>query len=424
MRRLQAFRYELRPNGEEARNLRRVAGSRRYVFNCALALQKERYQRGDKKLGYAALCKQLTSWRNSEETSWLADAPVHPLQQALRDLDRAYKNFFEGRAGPPEFKKKGQHESFRYPDPKQFRIDQANSRIFLPKIGWVRYRNSREALGEPKNVTATLAAGKWFLSIQTERKVEEPVHPSTSVVGIDLGITHFATLSDGCSIEPLNSFHKHQQRLKRYQRMMARRQKFGRNWQKSKAKVQKVYRRIANVRNDFLHKTSTTISKNHAVVIVEGLEVRKMSRSAKGTPEQPGRNVRAKSGLNRSILDQGWGEFRRQLQYKLLWRGGKLIAVPPQYTSQECPACRHISADNRRTQADFHCMACGFAENADLVGARNVKNRGMQWIEGQDSVDASTALLLQRARIACGDTSPARGASAQEPTEATQASSA
>jgi putative transposase len=376
VRQLQAFRYELRPNGEQARNLRRFAGSRRFVYNRALALQKARYERGEKKLGYAALCKELTAWRNSEETPWLSDAPVHPLQQSLRDLERAYTNFFEGRAEFPRFKKKGLGESFRYPDPLQFRLEQDMDRIFLPKLGWVRYRNSRGVVGEPKNVTIRLSAGRWFISIQTEREIEQPVHPSISEVGIDVGIANFVTLTEGDPVPPANAMAKHRARLAHYQRVMARRQKFGKNWNKAKAKVLNVQRKIADTRRDFLHKTSTTISKNHAVVYIEDLQVKNMSASAAGTVEKPGRSVKAKSGLNRSILDQGWGEFRRQLGYKLEWRGGELVPVPPHYTSQTCPNCGHVSADNRKTQAVFRCVRCCYGNHADLVGAINILRAG------------------------------------------------
>ena len=376
MLRLQAFRYELCPNGRQERNLRRFAGSRRFVYNRALALQKDRHQRGEKKLGYGALCKELTGWRNSEETSWLADAPVHALQQSLRDLERAYTNYFAGRAEFPRFKRKGRSESFRYPDPLQFRLEQGNHRIFLPKLGWIRYRNSRKVEGEPRNVTVSLSAGRWFISIQTAREVEAPVHPSKLEAGIDMGVANFAVLSNGETIAPLNALAKHAKRLARYQRIMARRTKFGKNWNKAKTKVQRVQRKIADSRRDFLHKVSTTISKTHAVVYVEDLQVKNMSSSASGTIEQPGRNVKAKSGLNRAILDQGWAEFRRQLTYKLAWRGGELIAAPPEYTSQTCPSCGHISAENRRTQAVFCCVRCCYGNHADVVGAINVLRAG------------------------------------------------
>jgi putative transposase len=422
MQRLQAFRFELMPNGQQERQMRRFAGACRFIYNKALALQKERYERGEKKLGYAGLCKLLTEWRNSTETAWLADAPIHPLQQKLKDLERAYSNFFAKRADFPLFKKKGRSDSFRYPDPQQIKLDQGNSRIFLPKLGWLRYRNSRKVLGDLRNVTVSLSGGKWFVSIQTGREVGQAI-PQGGAVGIDMGIARFATLSDGTFYAPLNSFRRHEAALRKAQQALSRKQKFSRNWKKAKARVQKIHSRIANARRDFLHKVSTAISQNHAMVCIEDLQVRNMSKSAAGTADAPGRNVRAKSGLNKSILDQGWFEFRRQLDYKLAWKGGHLIAVPPQNTSRTCPCCGHVSADNRPTQARFECVECGFEDNADVVGAINILFRGMQLLrdEGRDTTDASVGMLAgglpASARMACG--SNRVGGRKQEPTETT-----
>jgi putative transposase len=375
MQHLQAFKYELMPNGQQARQMRRFAGSCRFVYNKALALQKARYERGEKKLGHAGLCKLLTEWRNRAEMAWLADAPVHPLQQMLKDLERAYSNFFAKRAEFPRFKKKGRSDSFRYPDPKQIKLDQPNSRLFLPKLGWLRVRFSREVLGTVKNITVSQSCGKWFVSIQTERDVEQAI-PQGGAVGIDMGIARFATLLDGTFYAPLNNFKRHEAALRKAQQAMSRKVKFSNNWRKAKARIQRIHSHIGNARRDFLHKTSTAISKNHAMVCIEDLQVRNMSKSAAGTADAPGRNVRAKSGLNKSILDQGWFEFRRQLDYKLAWNGGHLIAAPPQNTSRTCPCCGHISADNRRTQAKFECVECGFEDNADLIGAINVLRAG------------------------------------------------
>ncbi len=401
MQRLQAYKYELQPNGEQQRDMRRFSGSCRFVFNKALAMQKALYEQGEKKLGYAGLCKSLTTWRSAAETLWLADAPVHPLQQTLKDLERAYTNFFAKRADFPRFKKKGMGDSFRYPDAKQFKVDQANSRVFLPKLGWIRYRNSRDMQGTAKNVTVSSTSGKWFVSIQTEREVEQPLPVATSAIGIDVGIARFATMSDESFITPLNSFKKHQQRLARYQRRMSRKVKFSNNWKKAKAKVQQIHAGIANARKDFLHKTTTTISQNHALVCIEDLQVRNMSKSSKGNSEKHGKMVKQKSGLNRSILDQGWGEFRRQLAYKVVWHGGILLAVPPHHTSQTCPACGHVSKDNRQTQAKFLCVDCGYENHADVVGAINVLERGYRL-------------------LACGESAQSGRSAKREPTEATQ----
>jgi putative transposase len=231
-------------------------------------------------------------------------------------------------------------------------------------------------LGALCNATVSFNTGKWFVSIQTEREVEQPVPQAMSAVGIDMGIARFATLSDGSFLAPLNSFKKHEARLRRYQRAMSRKTKFSNNWKKAKARVRRIHARIGNARRDYLHKATTTISKNHAMVCIEDLQVRNMSKSAAGTTEQPGKNVRAKSGLNKSILDQGWFEFRRQLEYKLAWNGGWLVAVSPVNTSRTCPACGCVSAGNRLTQAMFACVECGHEENADVVGALNILARG------------------------------------------------
>ena len=229
----------------------------------------------------------------------------------------------------------------------------------MPKLGWLRYRNSRDMQGRPKNITVSSNGGKWFVSIQTEREVETLIHPATS-----------------------------------------RKTKFSNNWKKAKTKVTKRHQKIGNIRRDYLHKTTTAISQNHAMVCIEDLQVRNMSKSAAGSAEAPGRNVKAKSGLNKSILDQGWFEFRRQLAYKQAWRGGQVVAVNPRNTSRTCPCCGHVSADNRQTQARFACVECGFEENADLVGAINILAAGY-------------------AVLACGGRVQSDRPAKQEPAEAT-----
>ena len=203
-------------------------------------------------------------------------------------------------------------------------------------------------------------------------------------------------------LAPLNSFKTHQQRLARYQRRMSRKVKFSNNWKKAKAKVQKLHTAIANARKDFLHKTSTTLSQNHALVCIEDLQVKNMSQSSRGNREQHGKRVKQKASLNRAILDQGWGEFRRQLEYKMVWKGGILLAVPPQHTSQTCPACGHVSKENRQTQAKFLCIDCGYENHADVVGAINVLERGYRLLARGESVQSDRSMK-------------------QEPTEVTQA---
>jgi putative transposase len=359
------------PTGDQQRDMRRFAGSCRFVFNKALGLQTANHAAGNKFIPYLEMANMLPLWKS--QFAWLRQSPSQALQHALKNLDRAFVNFFEKRTKYPRFKKRGFGDSFRFP--QGFNLDQANHRIFLPKLGWLRYRNSREVIGTVSNITVSNRNRKWFVSLQTEREVEPPVAQGDAV-GIDMGIVRFATLSDGTVYPPLNIFKRYAADLRKAQQAMSRKKKFSRNWNKAKAKVQRIHVRIANARRDYLHKTTTSISKNHAMVVVEDLQVSNMSRSAAGSVEQPGRNVKPKSGLNKAILDQGWAEFRRQLEYKMLWVGGLLLAVPAQNTSRICPSCGHLCAENRQTQADFACVQCGYSENADLVGAINVLRAG------------------------------------------------
>lgn len=400
MKRLQAFKFQLRPNGQQERNMRRFAGACRFVFNRALALQNENRETGNKYIPYTKMASWLIEWKSAPETQWLKESPSQPLQQSLKDLERGYKNFFQKRAAFPRFKKRGQNDAFRYP--QGVKLDQANNRISLPKLGWVRYRNSREVLGEVKNVTVSQSCGKWYVSIQTEYEVAEPVHNSASMVGLDAGVTKLATLSDGTVYPPVNSFKASQRKLAMLQRQLSRKVKFSANWQKQKRKIQRHHSHIANIRRDYLHKVTSEISKNHAMIVIEDLKVSNMSKSAKGTAEQHGRNVRAKSGLNRSILDQGWYEMRRQLEYKQLWRGGQVLAIPPAYTSQRCACCGHTAKENRLSQSRFECLECGYTENADINGARNI-------------------LAAGHAVLACGGMVQSGHPLKQEPTEVIQA---
>ncbi|WKS97810.1 RNA-guided endonuclease InsQ/TnpB family protein [Gallibacterium anatis] len=367
-----AFKFEIMPNGNQICRIKQFCGCSRFVFNRALAWQNEQYQQDNSfKFSYTKIANLLPQWK--KELVWLKECHSQVLQQSLKDLESAFKNFFQQRADFPKFKKKGLKERFRFP--QGCKLEQQNNRLYLPKIGWVRYRNSREVVGEIKNVTVSQKCGRFFVSIQTEFEYEIPTHKGGEI-GIDMGVVRFATLSNGEFFEPLNAFKTYKGKLAKLQRQLKNKVKFSQNWQKLKAKIAKLHHKIANCRKDFLHQTSSKISKNHAMIYIEDLQVSNMSKSAKGTAEQHGKNVAAKSGLNQAILDQSWFEFRRQLDYKTQWRGGFLVAVPAQNTSRTCPCCGHISKENRQTQANFGCVECGYTENADVVGALNVLGRG------------------------------------------------
>ena len=235
-------------------------------------------------------------------------------------------------------------------------------------------------LGAANNVTISESCEKWFVAAQTEREVETPLHRSTSVVGLDWGVVRLYTLSNGEYREQCQPLKRCLPKLAKLQRRMAQKIKFSHNWKKAKTGIARLHRRIANIRKEFLHRSSNEISKNHAIVFVEDLQVRNMCKSSKGTKDQPGKQVAQKSGLNRAILDGSPFELRRQLEYKTAWRGGRLYPVPPQNTSRTCPVslggCGLVSADNRKTQAKFACVQCGLSANADFISAVNIREAG------------------------------------------------
>ena len=264
------------------------------------------------------------------------------------------------------------------PDPTSLRVERTGKktgRIKLPKLGWVAFRGWYALPGMIRNITLSRRAGQWFASVQWEREVEGPVPSGLPAVGIDMGVAVFAAMSNGETVAPGNFGKKTLRALRKAQRAVSRKKKGSANRRKAVRRVQTLHARVANARKDFLHKLSTTIAKNHGTVVVEALQVRSMSASAKGTVEEPGRNVRQKSGLNRSILDQGWRMFRTLLGYKLADRGGKLVEVPAAYTSQTCSVCGRVDPANRASQARFVCTACGHTENADINAAKNILRR-------------------------------------------------
>jgi putative transposase len=395
MIRRQGYRFRLSPRDREERLLQQFIGCSRFAWNAILAENQYRYELGDPlPLNYVAFCRRLKMLKARH--AFLRDAHSQQLQATMFDLALAYRKAFDSKCsvGLPNFKKKHCAHGIRFP--QGFKVER-NS-VYVPKIGWIGFRLSkrtreRSIEGMIKNVTVRLEAGRWYVAFQTEPEVAEPAHENaSSSVGIDLGVARFAALSDESFIEGAQAFKLHGPRLAFLQRRLARKLKFSANWRKAKARLTNLHTRIADIRKDHLHKASATISKNHAIVVMEDLRITNMTASARGTVERPGANVRAKAGLNRRILDQGWGEFCRQLAYKLAWKGGTLLLVDARNTSRSCNACGAISAENRRTQASFVCVSCGHATNADVNAAKNILGRaGCARIAcGDPSVDGST----------------------------------
>jgi IS605 OrfB family transposase len=372
-----AYRFQLKPTPEQAHQMECIAGGCRFVWNKVLACNLKRLERKEPLIWYYEADFWSKLWKQSEEYSFLKEVPAHCLQQKLKDLDRAFRDGFD-KTQPnkrlPKFRKKGLHDSFRFPEPKQIMID--NRRIKLPKLGWIRFFKSRDILGDICNATLSKQGQHWFVAIQVELHQEKGKHRATSMIGMDLGVVNLVTDSNGEQHAGIALTKTYAKQLASAQRGVARKVKYSKNWQKACGRVKNIHSKIANSRRDLQHKLSTRYSKNHAAIVVEALQIKNMSAGAHGTVERPGKNVRAKSGLNKVILDQGFGEFLRQLAYKLAWSGGELIRVSPQYTSQRCYGCGHTAKENRTSQAVFECVQCGMREHADINAARNILAAG------------------------------------------------
>jgi putative transposase len=374
-----AYKFKMETSADQSAILRILCGHSRFIWNNGLRHCFDELEKGNRVPSVYELNKLIPIWKQDPDLHWLKEGNAVTFQQKLSDLSTAWKRCFDKKiqSDRPRFKKKGKsQDSIRIVQfDKYCKIN--NRRVKLPsKIGWVKFKKSQEIIGKIKNCTISLKSNDWYISFQVEQELEILDHQSTSSIGVDMGIAKFITLSNGEYKEPLSAFRKSENKLAKEQRKLSKKIKFSANWQKQNSKVQSIHSKIANCRKDYLHKSSTEISNNHAMISIEDLRVSNMSKSSKGNEEKHGKNVKAKSGLNKSILDQGWYEFRRQLEYKQLWKGGLVIAVPAAYTSQTCPCCQHVSKDNRKTQSKFKCVECDYENNADVVGAINILERG------------------------------------------------
>ena len=402
-----AYKFRLEPNAEQEVILNNLVGSARFVWNQMLAVSFEMFAKNEF-INATNLVNKIMDIKANPEFAFLkTSSNAVSLQQKIRDLASAWSRFFdpkvharlkENKKKPkkpkffkladgteiqlrplmPRFKRKSDGcDSIRLVQfDKYCRVE--GNRVKLPNgVGFVKFRKSQDILGIIKNVTISKKSGHWYVSFGTERELaQNPIHPSKTAVGIDLGVAKLIATSDGQVIKPKNSFKANQIKLAALQRQLSRKVLFSQNWKKHNRKIQKLHHHIANIRHDYLHKITTTISKNHAMIACEDLKVANMSKSASGSMEKKGKNVKAKSGLNKSILDQGWGMMVNMLEYKQQWQGGLLIKVNPRYTSQTCFKCKHVAKENRRTQAKFECVECGYIANADVNAARNILAAG------------------------------------------------
>jgi putative transposase len=365
-------RYRLLPSPVQEAVLRDHCAHARYVWNLAVE-QHSHWHSGRKGApGYLEQCRQLTQAR--AEYPWLAAGAQMVQQQALRDFARAMAAFFDlqNPAGRPSWRKAGRDEGFSVVAVKAGhvrRLSRKTGAVWMPKAGWVRFRWSRAVPPGVKSYRVTRdRAGRWHVAFAV---IPEPVPApgNGETVGIDRGVAVSAALSTGDLLHAPGLARRERKRMRRLDRKLARAQRGSKRRARVKLAMARLRARETDRRKDWAEKASTDIARRFDVIRVEDLKIGHMTRSAKGTRGNPGRNVRAKSGLNREIMRSGWGLLVRRLEDKA---PGRVEKIKPAFTSQCCSACGHIAAESRKSQALFACVACGFACNADVNAARNI----------------------------------------------------
>ena len=362
-------RYRLAPTAAQVSGLLEHCRHARYVWNLGLE-QRLMWRPGRPATpGFVAQSAQLTEARAAEP--WLKAGSQTVQQQALRDLDQAWRNFYARTHGRPTWRREGMHEGFRIVGPQAHRLEKLNrgrGRVLIPKVGWVKFRLSRE-LPDAKSYRVTRdRAGRWHIAFAI---VPEPIQePGTGeVVGVDRGVTVSAALSTGELLSCPGLPTQEQRRIKYLQRRLARAKRGSNRSEKIRVAIARLKARESDRRKNWVETTTTDLARRFDVIGVEDLRVRSLTTSARGTVDAPGRNVRQKAGLNRGVLAQGWGLLVQRLQHKA---PGRVEKVNPAYTSQTCSACGHVASENRESQAVFRCVACQHEANADVNAAVNI----------------------------------------------------
>jgi putative transposase len=363
------MRFRLYPSAAQKVLLLEQCGHARYVWNLGLEQHLMWARWKGPTPGFNAQAAQLTEARAAE--SWLACGSQTVQQQALRDLDQAWQRFFAGTHKRPKWRKAGEDEGLRIVGLQAVRVrpdNRARSSVLVPKIGWVSFKRNR-ALARWKSYRISRErAGRWHIAFAV---IPDPIPApgAGEVVGVDRGVTLAVARSTGEMTSPAGLSLKEAERLLRLQRRLARAARGSNRRRKVKALIAGLKAKDGDRRKDWVEKTTTGLARRFDVIRVENLNVKGMTRSARGTMENPGRNVAPKTGLNRGILTSGWGLLVGRLEQKAPGRFEKVKAA---YTSQTCNPCQHIAAQSRKSQATFVCVACGHSANADVNAARNI----------------------------------------------------
>lgn len=386
-----SYKFRLSPTSGQAVRLQACLDDHRNLYNAALQERRDAYRMRKVSINYGGQSGQLKDIRNSDvagQRRWSFSSQ----QATLRRLNKAFTAFFTRakagkRAGFPRFKGYGWFDTVEWPkngdgckwDSQTH--DEKHLRVYFRGIGHVKVRAHRLTEGRIKTLSIKREGVgrnvKWFVVVSCDDVPAQPLPETGAVVGVDVGIVSFLTTSDGVHVPNPRFLRTAAADLAAAQQALARKKRGSRNRARARARVAAIHAKVRRQRSDFHHKTALNIVRNHDLIVVENLRVANMTRSASGTLETPGMNVAAKSGLNRSILDAGWSSFTLILTAKAESAGRQLIRVNPANTSRTCPACGHVSAANRPTQATFCCVRCGHSGHADSVAARNILGRGL-----------------------------------------------
>lgn len=351
-----AYKFRLYANQEQQAMLAVQFGHARFVYNYFLQKRQEYYEETGKGLHYRQTADLLTRLKQDPSHEWLKDADSQVLQQKLKDLDRAYKNFFEKRGKYPRFRNRRAKQSIRYP--QRVKVDLDARRSYLPKVGWVKTIFHRSLEGQHKNVTVSRnKSGRYFASFQVEMEIPDPVYQGGEN-GIDLGLKYFAALSDGSKIANPQHMIQAERRLRRLQRSLSRRQKGSQGWERQRRLVARQHECVANSRADFQHKMSRNLVEDHRLLAIEDLNIKGMVRNRR---------------LAKKISDAGWGQFIRKLNYKGMWYGCDLLLIDRWYpSSKTCSSCETVMETMPLNVREWECPICETLDDRDINAAKNI----------------------------------------------------
>jgi putative transposase len=371
-----AYRYRLLPTPDQQAVFVQWAGARRWVYNTFLARRVAHYKATGKSLTLVEVCRELTVLKRQPETAWLRDCNAQSLQQALRDLDKAFAAFFAKRSRFPKFRsKKRDRPSFRLP--AEVRVE--SDRLYVPKLGLVRLVLHRPVEGVVKSATFTRdATGAWYVSLVVHFEVPELAPPPPAperLVGIDLGLHDLAVLSDGTRIPAPKHYRRAERKLRRLQRHLARCRQGSKGREQARKAVARQHLKVANQRRDHHHKLTTALMCHYDAVAVENLNVKGLSRTKKA----------------KSIHDAGWGQLRFQLSYKARWAGKHLVVAGRFFPSSRlCGACGAVNDALTLADRVWRC-GCGAVHDRDLNAARNIRDYGLRLLLADGTSDSQNA---------------------------------